>query len=70
MLTSRRLRLDVEAALVDEVEGLHGVAAVDDARDVDLVRTLAYHLDVDVALAQRREHASGDADHIPHRLPD
>ena len=61
---------ELEASLVDEVEGLDGVAPVDDARDVDFVRALAYHLDVDVALAERGEHAPGDTDHVAHRLPD
>lgn len=67
---SLALGLDLQAALVDEVEGLDGVAPVDDARDVDLVRALAYHLNVHVPLAQRGEHAPGDTDHVPHRLPD
>ena len=44
--------LDLETALVDEVEGLYRVAAVDDARDVDLVRALADHLDVDIAFGE------------------
>ena len=64
------LGLDLQTALVNEVEGLDGVAPVDDARDVDLVRALADHLDVHVALAERCEHASGDTDHVPHELPD
>lgn len=62
--------LDLEAALVDEVERLDGVAAFDDTRDVDLVRALAYHLDVHVALPEGGEHAPGNADHIPHRPSD
>jgi len=53
---------------MDEVERLDGIAPVDDARDVDLVRALADHLNVHVALRERREHASGDADHVPHLL--
>ena len=53
---------------MDKVEGLDGVAGVEDARDVDLVRALADHLDVNVALRERREHAPGDSDHISHLL--
>lgn len=51
---------------MDEVERLDGVAALDDARDVDLVRALADHLDVHVPLRERREHAPCDADHVAH----
>ena len=64
------LRLDLQAALMDEVESLDGIAPVDDARDIDLVRALADHLDVHVPLAERREHASGDADEMAHLLAD
>lgn len=62
--------LDLETALMDDVERLDGVAALDDARDVDLVRALAYHLDVHVPLRERREHAPRDADHVAHLLAD
>ena len=62
------LGLDLETTLMDEVEGLDGVAGVEDARDVDLVRALADHLDVHVTLRERREHAPCDADHIAHLL--
>ena len=55
---------------MDEVEGLDGVAAVDDTRDIDLIRTLADHLDVHVPLPERSEHAPRNADHVPHRPPD
>ena len=54
------LRFDLETALVDEVQGLDGIPAVDDAGDVYFVRPLADHFDVHVALAQGGEHASGD----------
>lgn len=55
---------------MDEVERLDGVAAVDDARDVDLVRALGDHLDVDVPAAERGEHAARDADEVAHLLAD
>ena len=57
---------DLETALMDEVECLDGVATIEDTRNVDLVCALADHLDVDVPLRERREHAPGDADHVPH----
>lgn len=65
---SLALGLDLQTALMNEVQGLDGVAPIDDARDVDLVRALAYHLDIDVALAERGEHPSRYADHVAHRL--
>lgn len=55
---------------MDEVQRLYRVARVDDARDVDLVCTLADHLDVHVSLPERREHASRHPDHIPHFFAD
>ena len=55
---------------MDEVECLDRVSRVDDTRDVDLVRALADHLDVDLSVAQGCEHAPGNADHIPHSLAD
>ena len=64
------LRLDLQAALMDEVESLDGIAPVDDARDINLVRALADHLDVHVTLTKRGEHAARDTDHVAHRLPD
>lgn len=62
--------LDLQTTLVDEVECLHRVPAVDHAGDVDFVRALADHFDVHVALAERGEHATRNTDHVPHRLPD
>jgi len=59
---------DLETALMDEVERLDGVATIEDARNVDLVCALADHLDVNVPLRESREHAPGDADHVPHLL--
>lgn len=53
---------------MNEVEGLDGVAGVEDARDINLVRALADHIDVHIALRKRREHASGDADRVAHLL--
>jgi hypothetical protein len=53
---------------MDEVEGLEGVTGVEDARDVDLVRALADHLDVHIFLRERCEHTPGDSDHISHLL--
>jgi hypothetical protein len=67
-VTLGTLGLDLETALMDEVEGLEGVAGVEDARDVDLVRALADHLDVHIFLRERCEHAPGDSDHISHLL--
>ena len=67
---SLALGLDLQAALVDEVEGLDGVAPVDDARDVDLVRALADEIDVDSRSSQRIEYIRRDTDHIPHLVAD
>ena len=53
---------------MDEVEGLDCIAGVEDARDVNLVRALADHLDIHITLRERREHASSDSDHISHLL--
>ena len=53
---------------MDKVESFDGVARVEDARDVDLVRALADHLYVHVSLRERREHASCDADRVAHLL--
>ena len=64
------LRLDLKTTLMDKVEGLDRVTAVDNTRNIDLVRALADHLNVDVSLRQSREHAPRDADHIAHLLPD
>lgn len=55
---------------MNEVEGLDSVTAVDDTRDIDLVCALADHLNVDVPLRERREHAPRDADHVAHQLSD
>ena len=60
------LWLDLQAALVDEVEGLDGVTPVDDARDVDLVRALADHLYVYVPFGKSGEHPAGDSDEVTH----
>ena len=68
--TLERLGLDLETALMYEVESLDCVTAVDDARNVDLVRALADHLNVDISLRQSREHAPRDADHVAHLLSD
>ena len=53
---------------MDKVERLDGVATIEDTGNIDLVCALADHLDVDVPLREGREHAPGDADHVPHLL--
>ena len=55
---------------MDEVESLDGIAPVDDARDIDLVRSLTDHLDIDIALTERGEHPAGDTDQIDHLFSD
>lgn len=64
----RTLGLNLQTGLVDEVKRLGSVASVNDARDVDLVRALRYHLDVDVALRERGEESTSDAHEIAHLL--
>lgn len=55
---------------MDQVKCLHRVPSVDDARDVNLRCALADHLDVDVAVRQRREHPPGDTYEVAHLLAD
>jgi hypothetical protein len=62
------LGVDMKTALMDEVESLDGVARVEDARNIDLVRALAYHFYIHVTLRECGEHAPGDADHVAHLL--
>jgi hypothetical protein len=62
------LGVDMKTALMDEVESLDGVARVENARNVDLVRALAYHFYIHVTLRESGKHARGDADHVPHLL--
>src|SRR5699024_615015 len=47
-------RLSVEQAVMDGADGAVGLLAVDDAGDLDLAG--GDHMDVDVAVGQRREH--------------
>lgn len=68
--THRTLRLNLQTTLVDQVKCLHRVPSVDDARDVNLRCALADHLDVDVAVRQRREHPPGDTYEVAHLLAD
>ena len=68
--TPRRFGLDLQTALVNEVQRLDRVALLDDAGDVDLARALGYHLDVHVPLGECRKHEPGDTDHVAHLMPD
>lgn len=63
------LRPNLEAALVYKVECLNRVSSVDDTRDVNLVRALTDHLNVDAALSESGEHAPCDTHEVPHLLP-
>lgn len=62
------LRLDLQTTLMDEIECFDGVTSFDDTRDIYLVRALADHLYVHVALSERGEHPSGDTHKMSHLL--
>ena len=53
---------------MNEIKSFDGIASIYDAGNVDLVRPLRYHLDVDVALRERREEAPGDTHEVTHLL--
>jgi hypothetical protein len=47
-----------------QIQSLHGILASYDTRDIDLARSLADHVNINVPLCQCSKHAARDADHI------
>ena len=64
------LRLHLQTTLMYKVKSLDSIPSLDDTRDIDLVRSLTDHLDIDIALTERGEHPAGDTDQIDHLFSD
>ena len=62
------LRLHLQTTLMYKVKSLDSIPSLDDTRDIDLVRALTNHLDVDIPVSQRREHPPGDTHQMSHLL--
>jgi len=60
------LRFDLQATLMNQIQRFDRVPRLNHTRDVDLARTLADHLDVDIPLRQRREHPTSYTNHMMH----
>ena len=61
-------RLHLQTTLMYKVKSLDSIPSLDDTRDIDLVRALTNHLDVDIPVSQRREHPPGDTHQMSHLL--
>jgi hypothetical protein len=63
-------RFALQTALVYQIQRLDRVPGFNNTGDVDLARALAYHLNIDVSLCERREHSSCYTNHIAHLSSD
>lgn len=65
----RRIRRDLQTALMDDIQRLRPIPPLNHTRDINLRRPLRDHPDIHIPLRQRREHPPRDPQHMVHLFP-